>query len=231
MVERALTAKGDEQQIYHENAARRESRRATQAAVGSQRGRGPSDQKRKVLDSVRSVGDKKQKSDSNQRQSRSGNWRDYPFCERCRRRHLGEFKMKICYQCGSLDHIKRNCSQLVKDEKKAADSFTPSKVFTLTQSEASDSKTVVTGQISSAGTMLNVLFDLGATHSFVSTKVIDGLCQPSTKLDKGVHTILPCGDKVISRRGIRALPVIVEGRECNTLSSHGRILREFTKIS
>ena len=113
------------------------------------------------------VGDKKQKSDFDQRQSGSGNWKDYPFCEKCRRRHLGECKLKTFYQCGSPDHIKRNCPQLVKDEKKVAVAFTPSRVFTLTQSEALNSMIVVIGQLFSAGTMLTVLFDSGQTIFYV----------------------------------------------------------------
>ena len=75
-VERALTTERAEQRIYQENAARRESRRVAQASMESQRSRGYSDQKRKVSDSVSSVGDKKQKNESEQRQSNSGNWRD-----------------------------------------------------------------------------------------------------------------------------------------------------------
>ena len=78
----------------------------------------------------------------------------------------------------------------------------PSRVYSLTQPEASESKTVVTGQLSSAGTMLSVLFDSGATHSFVSTRMLDGLCRPSTELDKAIPIILPRGDRVMARRGI-----------------------------
>ena len=65
VVERALTTEGVEQQIYRENAARRETRRVAQAAVRSQRDGGSNDQKRKVSHLVSSVGDKKQKSDFN----------------------------------------------------------------------------------------------------------------------------------------------------------------------
>ena len=83
----------------------------------------------------------------------------------------------------------------------------------MTQSEATDSKTVVTGQLSSAGTLLSVLFDSGATHSFVSTRVMDRLCRPGSELDRPKVVILPRGDQVVSRRGIRALPVTVDGRE------------------
>ena len=50
--------------------------------MGSQRSKDYSDQKRKVSDSVSLVRDKKQKNESEQRQSNSGDWRDYPFCEK-----------------------------------------------------------------------------------------------------------------------------------------------------
>ena len=100
--------------------------------MGSQRSGGYSDQKRKVSDSVSSVGDKKQKNESEQRQSNSGNWKDYPYCEKCKRHHRGECKLRTCYQCKSPDHIKRNCPQLVRNEKKPADPFVPSRVYSLT---------------------------------------------------------------------------------------------------
>ena len=58
-VERALTAERAEKKIYQENIARRESRRVAQALAGLQRSGGYNDQKRKVSDSVSSVGDKK----------------------------------------------------------------------------------------------------------------------------------------------------------------------------
>ena len=51
VVERALLAKRAEQLIYRENAARRESRKAAQAALASQRPGGSGDQKRKTPDS------------------------------------------------------------------------------------------------------------------------------------------------------------------------------------
>ena len=157
-----------------------------------------------MTESIASGGEKK----------KQGNWRDQPYCEKCRRNHYGECRTRTCYQCGSPDHLKKHCPQLKKEDKKTADSFTPSRVFHLTQSEATDSKTVVTGQLSFAGTFLSVLFDSGATHSFVATRVMDSLCRPGSELDRPKVVILPRGDRVVSRRGIRALPVTVDGR-CN----------------
>lgn len=86
-------------------------------------------------------------------------------------------------------------------------------MFHLTQSEAINNNTVVTSHLSSAGTLLSVLFDSGATHSFVSTRVMDQLCRPGSELDRPKHVMLTCGDQVMSRRGIRALQVTVDGRE------------------
>ena len=43
--------------------------------------------------------------------------------------------------------------------------------------------------------------------------MIDQLCRPSRELDRDMHIVLPSGDKVISRQGIRALPLSVEGIE------------------
>ena len=81
------------------------------------------------------------------------------------------------------------------------------------QAEAKASPSVVTGQLSSAGTPFTVLIDSGATHSCVSDKVIDRLCRPSEYSTSGFGTILPTGELVISRRWIRALPMIVDGME------------------
>ena len=89
----------------------------------------------------------------------------------------------------------------------------PPRVFSLTEPAATDSKTVVAGQLSSAGTSLTVLFDSAATHSFISTRLVDQLCRHGSMLDRPMHIILPGGERVVSRRRIRALPLTVDGRE------------------
>ena len=58
-VERALTVEGVEQHIYRENSVMRVSRIEAHAIAGSLRDRGSNDQKRKVSNSVSSIGDKK----------------------------------------------------------------------------------------------------------------------------------------------------------------------------
>ena len=148
------------------------------------------------------MGDNIPRGSTDQRQSGSGNWRDHPYCEKCKRRHLGECKPRACYNCNSCEHLKRNCPQSIKGDRKTDDTLTPARVFSLTEPAVAESKTVVAGQLSSAGTSLTILFDSGATHSFISTRLVDQLCRPGSMLDRPMHIILPGGERVVSRRGI-----------------------------
>ena len=75
--------------------------------------------------------------------------------------------------------MRKDCPQARKEEPKQSNSLTPAKVFTLTQTEAEASSSVVSGQNFSVGSSFTALIDSGATHSFVSTRVIDELCRPS----------------------------------------------------
>ena len=83
--------------------------------------------------------------------------------------------------------------------KPSAD-LTPARVFAWTKKEAEASPSVVTGQVSSAGFPYTVLFDSGATHSFVAARVIDKLCMPSLVLGRGFQTLIPSGDRIVSQR-------------------------------
>ena len=110
------------------------------------------------------------------------------------RHHLGECKPRAWYNCGSPEHLRRNCTQPIKGNKKTEDALIPARVFALTEPAAAESKTVVAGQLTSAGTSLTLLFDSGATHSFISTRLVDQLCRPGSMLDRSMHIILPGGE-------------------------------------
>ena len=72
---------------------------------------------------------------------------------------------------------------------------------------------MVTGQVSSAGTDFYVLIDSGATHSFVAARAVDRMCSPCDISSSGFRTMLPTGELVESRRWVRSLPLVIDGRE------------------
>ncbi|XP_062094401.1 uncharacterized protein LOC133800456 isoform X1 [Humulus lupulus] len=213
-VDKALTAERAEDRIWKGSGVRRDAKRAVPPFVGSSWGSGPSEQKRRVPDSFTPpISDRRVRGASTGRQGGSDNWRSFPMCPRCRRRHQGECRSRACFVCGSASHLRRDCPQVKKEEQKQSGSLAPARVFTLTQTEAEASPSVVTCHISSAGSLYTALFDSGATHSFVSARVIDQLCRPSGVYASGFQTLLPTGELVVSRKWIRALPVEVDGRE------------------
>ncbi|KAM6554153.1 hypothetical protein CsatB_014915 [Cannabis sativa] len=114
---------------------------------------------------------------------------------------------------GLVGHMKGHCPQLLRLEQKKDGTPAPARVFALTQAEADAGPSTVTGQLSVAGTLLIVLIDSGATHSYISSRIIEKLNRPSDVLSRGFRTLLLTGELVISSRWVRSLPVFVRGRE------------------
>ncbi|XP_030502613.2 uncharacterized protein LOC115717778 [Cannabis sativa] len=122
-------------------------------------------------------------------------------------------KARAYFQCGLVGHMKRNFPQLLLPEQKKDDKPTPARVFALTQAEADAGPSTMTGQLSFDDTLLTVLIDSGATHSYISSRITEKLNRPSDVLSRGFKTLLPTGELVISNRWVRSLLVFVEGRE------------------
>ncbi|KAM6582372.1 hypothetical protein CsatB_009374 [Cannabis sativa] len=135
------------------------------------------------------------------------NQMDHRFWQRYKRHHLGECRSRVCYQC------KNNCPQLQNPEAKKESPMVPARVFALTQADAEVGLSTVTGEISIGGIMFTILIDSGATHSYISSRIIEKLSRPCDIMSSGFCTLLPTREVVISRRWIRSLPVLVEGIE------------------
>lgn len=169
IVERSMMAERTDDEVSKELAARRDYRKNTHPTSGQSKGGGHNEQTRKGSDTPLPLGDKRPWGNFGNRQQRSENWKEYQVCDRCRRRHLGDYKSRACYQCGSIDHLKRDFPKLGTEGRKPTDDFIPPCILSLTESDASARRTVVKGQISSSATIYYALFDLGALHSFVSS--------------------------------------------------------------
>ncbi|XP_060972255.1 uncharacterized protein LOC133038188 [Cannabis sativa] len=79
--------------------------------------------------------------------------------------------------------------------------------------EVATSNTVVSGQVSNYGLPCNVLFDSGATHSYIATRLIDSIDKPCDLLRCGIVTELPSGETMLSTRRMRDVPIIIESKE------------------
>ena len=95
-------------------------------------------------------------------------------CDFCHRVHSGEYRWKTggCFNCGKLDHKVKDCPVMKQNEAKPAEqkSKANARVFSLTRQGAETSEDVVTGTLMINSVPASVLFDCGASHSFISRR-------------------------------------------------------------
>uniref|UniRef100_A0A803PLI0 Uncharacterized protein n=1 Tax=Cannabis sativa TaxID=3483 RepID=A0A803PLI0_CANSA len=121
----------------------------------------------------------------------------YPECPCCKKHHPGTCNRRACFPCGSLRHLKKDYPQLKKEEPNPKAKPAPARVFPTTQADAAASPSVVIGQLLINGITLTVFY-LGATRSYVATRVLSQLGRPSDVFEMGFGTLLHNGELIIS---------------------------------
>ncbi|KAL5545109.1 hypothetical protein UlMin_008893 [Ulmus minor] len=147
----------------------------------------------------------------------------------------------MCYRCGKEGHYAKFCpnppsygsappqnkSQVPKAYALQAQIEGPpisqgrleapepeAKIFAYSKGDVdAGTSNVVTCQLSVANLPLHVLFDSGATHSFVSSVCASRMNRIRELISRVFRTSLPSGDVLISTHWLRAIPVLVSNRE------------------
>ena len=112
-------------------------------------------------------------------------------CSKCRKSHPGVYRIGInsCYRCGKTGHYAKECLMATSGSRgPLAIDYQPkqptqARVYSLTLKNVvtkENNANVVTGTISLYGSLTCVLFDSGATHSFISSTYVK-LCNLSAK--------------------------------------------------
>ena len=166
-----------------------------------------------------------------------------PTCEKCGKNHPGECRRGtlVCYSCGKEGHFANQCpnknpngerqnwnrqqgpqlkmmqagmEEPLKAVEKKEDPEPNAKIYAYTKGDAiASTSKVVTGQLTVANNCANVLFDSGATHSFASTIFAENLDRGKDRINQIFRTALPSGDVMISSYWLRAVPIVIAGRE------------------
>ncbi|XP_063941268.1 uncharacterized protein LOC135149473 [Daucus carota subsp. sativus] len=122
-------------------------------------------------------------------------------CAHCGKMHSGvcHWIFRACFNCGRQGHTIKDCKaplkksgdQNNKDGKNEQKSS--GRVFSLTAKDAANSSGTITGTLPIGNSNATVLFDTGATHTFVSTSYVKHLCIAPTTLLYGVSVANPMG--------------------------------------
>ena len=79
--------------------------------------------------------------------------------------------------------------------------------------EVAGTSNVITGQTHVVSKIVRVLFDTGATHSFISMSFTGTLDRQQDVLRHRFITTLPSGEILVSAHWLRVVPTSISGRE------------------
>ncbi|KAI3759549.1 hypothetical protein L6452_07441 [Arctium lappa] len=180
----------------------------------------------------------KRPSHFNSKQRGNSTRRDSPWCSKCRSKHtspcnsgstpcfkcgkLGHrfsdctIKERICFECKESGHIRSECPKVKANfngGKKVDTSKATGRAFQMTTEEAKASTDVVSGTFLINFVPTRVLFDSGASFSFVSSSFCPRLSMPTTSLEDALVAELADGDQVVVQDILRNCKLEIEGRE------------------
>ncbi|XP_039118126.1 uncharacterized protein LOC120254039 [Dioscorea cayenensis subsp. rotundata] len=87
---------------------------------------------------------------------------------------------------------------------------TPGRVYALTQDDAHASNAVVSGTLPVYSAYACVLFDSGATHSFISSAFVQKHALPTVVLDYDLSVATPVGDALVISKVCVNCPVVFD---------------------
>jgi hypothetical protein len=146
-----------------------------------------------------------------------------PPCSKCGKPHPRVCRLGTgtCFRCGKTGHYVKDCPMDATGSQKAlAITYQPkqpaqARVYSLTPENVAtegNNIDVVTGIIPLYGNLACVLFDSGATHSFISSTYVK-LCNLSTRpLEQNISVSTHVGSVVTCMKCVEKCPILLGGR-------------------
>ncbi|KAF1862595.1 hypothetical protein Lal_00014135 [Lupinus albus] len=141
----------------------------------------------------------------------------HPLCNKCGRSHMENIcpiAGNGCFHCKELRHMKRFCPKLDQrvNNVNVGRPRNTGRVFTMSGAEASDVEGMIKGNCMVTDIPLLVLFDSGATHSFISIDCVEKLRLPNELLPFDLVVSTPTSASVVVSTCASQCLVEVNGR-------------------
>ncbi|GAU50199.1 hypothetical protein TSUD_408870 [Trifolium subterraneum] len=140
--------------------------------------------------------------------------RSHPACSECGMFHHGEcVKGKgVCFHCKQPGHYKNECPKLHGSGGSSGTTKSKDRVYSLDGEQARGNNALIVNICHLGQSEVVVLFDCGATNSFISVECVMRLGLSSTSLIPPMTVAVATGGKVVSKRVCQNCPVSVAGK-------------------
>ncbi|XP_057440110.1 uncharacterized protein LOC130731976 [Lotus japonicus] len=124
----------------------------------------------------------------------------------------------VCWRCRKPGHVERNCPSAAKTEPvlnaaRGRRPSAPGRVFAISGGQAAITDDLIQGTCRIAGTSLMVLFDSGATHSFIAQDCVKKLGLPTADLPFDLVVTTPAADRLVTRMACLQCLLVYEDRK------------------
>ncbi|XP_057439979.1 uncharacterized protein LOC130731768 [Lotus japonicus] len=124
----------------------------------------------------------------------------------------------VCWRCRKPGHVERNCPNAAKAEPvlntaKGRRPSAPGCVFAISGEQAAVTDDLIQGTCLIAGTSLMVLFDSGATHSFIAEDCVKRLGLLTADLPFDLVVTTPAADRLVTRTACLQCLLVYEDRK------------------
>ncbi|GAU29982.1 hypothetical protein TSUD_360970 [Trifolium subterraneum] len=135
-------------------------------------------------------------------------------CSKCGSVHNGEcMKGKyVCFHCKQPGHYKNECPKLHGSGGSSGTTGSKGRVYSLDGEQARGNNALIIDVCHLGQSEVVVLFDCGATNSFISVECVMRLGLSSTSLLPPMTVAVATGGKVVSKRVCQNCPVSVAGK-------------------
>ena len=142
-------------------------------------------------------------------------------CMKCGQDHYTRYchiKGPICFKCGKPGHVLTECGQQKPHLNPLGSAHksrpaTTGRVYTLSGVETAQNHDLIQGTCFIKGKTLNVLYDSGATHSFISNDRVKDLKLPISSLDTNLIISTPTSKSVITNQVCLDCPLFIENKK------------------
>nr|KYP62010.1 hypothetical protein KK1_016525 [Cajanus cajan] len=136
-------------------------------------------------------------------------------CLKCGQGHYTKdchLKGPVCFKYGKPGHVFSECGQSKAHTNTSGTKPrlpTTGRVYTITGTEAAQNNNLIQGTCFIKGKTLNVLYDSGATHSFISNDCVQHLQLPISSLKNNLIVSTPTNKSVIANRVCSDCPIFI----------------------